>query len=242
MRHEAREGLYVFDVLKINTVQCSVLSGVDRRQVLSTVDRRPSSVDHTRCPALCTTRRRLGVTQRVARSVGVSQDLYSKIKIQVGDRDEQNCQLSHAEIRLPASQFRPTSYIFHFSMCLLATLESDSWKMDQTRGQDTRQRQTRVNLALVFGHLSTSLYRPRPVLGRLHRLQLLGTFHKCAVTTFSALSKTLFFQHISPIDLTLSPAVKCDKVTPHKHTFMLILLASTCLSIIWCLKDDSYRQ
>ena len=43
--------------------------------VLSTVDRRPSPVDHTQRPALCTARWRLGVTQRVALSVGVSQDL-----------------------------------------------------------------------------------------------------------------------------------------------------------------------
>jgi len=48
---------------------------VDRRQVLSTVDRRPSPVDHTQRPALCTAWWRLGVTQRVARSVGVNQDL-----------------------------------------------------------------------------------------------------------------------------------------------------------------------
>jgi len=42
--------------------------------MLSTVDRRPSPVDHTQRPALCTARWGLGVTQRVARSVGVKQD------------------------------------------------------------------------------------------------------------------------------------------------------------------------
>jgi len=48
---------------------------VDRRQVLSTVDRRLSLVDHTQRPALSTARWRLGVTQGVARSVGVKHDL-----------------------------------------------------------------------------------------------------------------------------------------------------------------------
>jgi len=48
---------------------------VDRHQVLSTIDRRPSPVDHTQRPALCTARWWLGVTQCVARSVGVNQDL-----------------------------------------------------------------------------------------------------------------------------------------------------------------------
>ena len=51
---------------------------VDRRQVLSAVDWRPSPVDRTQRLALCTARWRLGVTQRVARSVGVSQDLFNK--------------------------------------------------------------------------------------------------------------------------------------------------------------------
>jgi len=37
--------------------------------------RRPSLDDHIQRPALCTARWRLGVTQRVARSVGVNQDL-----------------------------------------------------------------------------------------------------------------------------------------------------------------------
>ena len=51
---------------------------VDRRQVLLTVDRRPSLVDHTQRQALCTAQWWLGVTQRVARSVGVSEDLLRK--------------------------------------------------------------------------------------------------------------------------------------------------------------------
>jgi len=51
------------------------LRHVDRCQVLSTVDRRPSNVDNSQRPALCTARWRLGVMQRVARSVGVSQNL-----------------------------------------------------------------------------------------------------------------------------------------------------------------------
>jgi len=51
-----------------------IISGrhVDRRQVLSTFDPRPSRaspVNHTHRPALCTARRRLGVTQRVRRAV-----------------------------------------------------------------------------------------------------------------------------------------------------------------------------
>jgi len=45
------------------------------RQVLSTVDWQPSPVDHTQRPVLCTARRRLGVMQCIAWSVGVSQDL-----------------------------------------------------------------------------------------------------------------------------------------------------------------------
>jgi len=44
---------------------------------LSTVDRRPSAVDHTQRPALCTAQSRLGVTQLIARSVVVNQDFFS---------------------------------------------------------------------------------------------------------------------------------------------------------------------
>jgi len=51
---------------------------VDHRQVLSTVDGRPLPVDHTKHPALCTARWRLGVAQCIAKSVAVSHDLFYK--------------------------------------------------------------------------------------------------------------------------------------------------------------------
>jgi len=65
-------------VLRVSYSELRIISRrhVDRRQVLSTVDRRPSPVDHTQRPALCTARWQLGLTQRVARSVGVSQHLF----------------------------------------------------------------------------------------------------------------------------------------------------------------------
>jgi len=44
--------------------------------MVSTVDRRPSPVDHTQRPALCTARWWLGLTQSVARSVCVRQALF----------------------------------------------------------------------------------------------------------------------------------------------------------------------
>jgi len=57
---------------KIWTGKVASLTDVYRRQVLTTVDWRPSPVDYTNRPALCTAWWRLGVTQRVVRSVGVS--------------------------------------------------------------------------------------------------------------------------------------------------------------------------
>jgi len=48
---------------------------VDRCQVLSTIDRRPLPVGHTQRPAICTAQWWLDVTQHIARSVGVNQDL-----------------------------------------------------------------------------------------------------------------------------------------------------------------------
>jgi len=67
----------------LNNLRIISWQHVDRRQVLSTVDRRPLPVDHTQRPALYTARWRLGVTQRVARSVGVSQDLLKTFRSRI---------------------------------------------------------------------------------------------------------------------------------------------------------------